>query len=44
MFPIRDGKLFTGTDMEQDGVNRLYDGMINSFNWSIASQAHEETF
>jgi len=43
LFPIRDGELFTGTDMDQDGVNRLYDGMIDAFNRSIASQAPEET-
>jgi hypothetical protein len=44
LFPIRDGELFTGTDMDQNGVNKLYDGMIDAFNRSIASQAHEETF
>ena len=43
LFPIQDGELFTGTDMDQDGVNRLYDGMIDAFNRSIASQAPEET-
>jgi hypothetical protein len=44
LFPIRDGELFTGTDMDQDGLNRPYDGIINAFNRSIASQAHEQTF
>lgn len=38
LFPIRDGYLFTGSDMDQDGINRLYDGIIDAFNRSIASQ------
>lgn len=38
LFPIRDGYLFTGSEMDQDGINRLYDGMIDAFNRSIASQ------
>lgn len=31
LFSIRDGGPFTGTDMDQDGVNRLYDGLIDAF-------------
>lgn len=38
LFPVRDGQLFTGTDMDQE--DRLYDEMINAFNRSIASQAN----
>ncbi|KAH6957780.1 hypothetical protein BKA56DRAFT_601420 [Ilyonectria sp. MPI-CAGE-AT-0026] len=37
LFPTRDGHLFTGSDMDQDGINRLYDGMIDGFDRSIAS-------
>ena len=44
LFAKRDEKLFIGTDMDEDGVNRLYDGMNNAFNRSIASQAHEVTY
>ncbi|KAI9859057.1 MAG: hypothetical protein M1813_007185 [Trichoglossum hirsutum] len=42
LFPLRDGEIFTGADMDQGGVNRLYDGMIDAFNRSIVSQAHKE--
>jgi hypothetical protein len=31
LFSIRDGGPFTGTDMDQDGINRLYDGLIDAF-------------
>lgn len=41
LLPIQDGKLFTGTDMDEDGVNRLYDGMIYAFDRSIASEARK---
>jgi hypothetical protein len=40
LFPIREGELFTGTDLGQAGVNRLYDEVIDAFDRSIASQAH----
>ncbi|KAK3943566.1 hypothetical protein QBC46DRAFT_361833 [Diplogelasinospora grovesii] len=41
LFLMRDGDIFTGSDMDQDGINRLYDGMIDAFNRSIASQTQE---
>ncbi|KAI0016424.1 FunK1 protein kinase [Xylariomycetidae sp. FL0641] len=31
LFPTRDGVLMTGTDESLEGENKLYDGMINSF-------------
>lgn len=34
LFPVHDGKIFTGTDAEQKGVERLYDGMADAFNRS----------
>jgi hypothetical protein len=39
LFPWRDGELFTGTDMDQNGADRLYSGMIDTFNRSITVQA-----
>ncbi|KAL7928908.1 hypothetical protein V8C35DRAFT_332049 [Trichoderma chlorosporum] len=31
IFPVRDGVIFTGTDMEQAAVERLYTGMADAF-------------
>lgn len=37
LFPIRDGELWTGTDMTAEGRDALYDSMINAFDMAIAS-------
>ena len=34
IFPLRDGQIFTGTETEQVAVERLYDGMADTFNRS----------
>lgn len=34
IFPVRDGKIFTGTEMDQVAVQRVYDGMADAFNRS----------
>lgn len=34
VFPVRDGKIFTGTETEQVAVERLYNGMADAFNRS----------
>ncbi|KAJ6190415.1 Protein kinase-like domain protein [Penicillium mononematosum] len=34
LFPVRDGKVFTGTETDQVAVQRLYDGMVDAFNRS----------
>lgn len=39
LFPLRGGEIFIGTDMDQGDADRLYDGMIDAFNRSIASEA-----
>ncbi|OBT47644.1 hypothetical protein VE00_02916 [Pseudogymnoascus sp. WSF 3629] len=44
VFPLRGGEIFMGTDMDQSDVNRLYNGMIDAFNRSIASEADREDF
>ncbi|KAK7397539.1 hypothetical protein QQX98_013095 [Neonectria punicea] len=31
LFPMRDGKLWTGTDMTEEGTNALYDSVIDTF-------------
>ncbi|KAM5347027.1 hypothetical protein ACJ41O_010032 [Fusarium nematophilum] len=41
LFPMRNGELFTGSDMDQDGVDMLYDGIIDALNRAIALEAHE---
>lgn len=35
LFPISEGKLFTGTDMSPEGTNKLYQEMINAFNAAL---------
>ncbi|KAI9888384.1 MAG: hypothetical protein M1814_000522 [Vezdaea aestivalis] len=35
LFPMRDGKLWTGTDMTDEGTNALYDSMFGSFDMAI---------
>lgn len=37
LFPMRDGKLWTGTDATAEGRDELYDSMINAFDMAIAS-------
>lgn len=37
LFPLRDGKLWTGTDMSAEGRDALYGSMINAFDMAIAS-------
>lgn len=37
LFPMRDGKLWTGTDMTAEGRDAMYDSMINAFEMAIAS-------
>ncbi|KAK0612381.1 kinase-like domain-containing protein [Bombardia bombarda] len=32
IFPVRDGKIFTGTETEQAAIERLYDGTADAFN------------
>ena len=32
IFPVRDGKIFTGTEKDQVAVQRVYDGMADAFN------------
>jgi len=32
LFPLRDGRVFTGTETEQVAVERLYNGMADAFN------------
>lgn len=32
IFPVRDGKIFTGTETDQVAVQRVYDGMADAFN------------
>lgn len=32
VFPVRDAKIFTGTDMDQVAVQKLYSGMADAFN------------
>ncbi|KJK96090.1 hypothetical protein H633G_00030 [Metarhizium anisopliae BRIP 53284] len=34
LFPVRQGKIFTGTDTDPVAVERLHDGMADAFNWS----------
>lgn len=34
IFPVRDGKIFTGTETDQVAVQRVYDGMANAFHRS----------
>jgi thiamine kinase-like enzyme len=34
IFPVRDGKIFTGTETDQVAVQRLYGGMADAFNRS----------
>ncbi|KAJ5244000.1 Protein kinase-like domain protein [Penicillium chrysogenum] len=34
IFPVRDGKIFTGTETDQVAVQRLYDGFADAFNRS----------
>ncbi|KAJ4321988.1 hypothetical protein N0V84_005035 [Fusarium piperis] len=34
LFPVRDGKIFTGTETEQAAVERLYSNMADAFNRS----------
>jgi len=34
IFPVRDGKIFIGTEKDQVAVQRLYDGMADAFNTS----------
>ncbi|PGH15311.1 hypothetical protein AJ79_02476 [Helicocarpus griseus UAMH5409] len=41
LFPMQNGELFTGTDIDRNGVGDLYDGMIDAFSRSIAFQVHE---
>lgn len=43
LFPLRGGEIFTGTDLDQGDINRLYDGMIDIFNRSITCRAHKES-
>jgi len=31
LFPVRNGKMFIGTDMESESIDRLYEGMIAAF-------------
>ncbi len=35
LFPARDGKPWTETDMTAEGTNALYDAMISAFNTAI---------
>lgn len=37
LFPVRDGKLWAGTDDTLSGTARLYDGMIGAFDAAVAS-------
>lgn len=37
VFPVRDGKIFTGTDTDQVAVQRLYDGMANAFDKGVTA-------
>ena len=34
IFPVQDGKIFTGTETDQVAVQRVYDGMADAFNRS----------
>jgi serine/threonine protein kinase len=36
LFPMKNGKLWTGTDMTTTGTNTLYDSMINASDMTIA--------
>ena len=40
LFPIRDGAIFTGTDMDKAGIKELYDGVIGTFDEGVTSQQH----
>ncbi|CAG7555255.1 unnamed protein product [Fusarium equiseti] len=35
IFPVRDGKIFTGTDTDQVAIQRLYDGMAGAFKRNV---------
>ncbi|GAB1210924.1 hypothetical protein ATERTT37_000034 [Aspergillus terreus] len=37
IFPMRDGKIFTGTETDPVAVQRLYDGMADAFSWSASA-------
>ncbi|KAJ4158024.1 uncharacterized protein LMH87_008571 [Akanthomyces muscarius] len=37
LFPVRDGKIWAGTDNTPEGTDKLYDGMIGAFDAAIAS-------
>ncbi|KAK5659148.1 hypothetical protein OQA88_1238 [Cercophora sp. LCS_1] len=34
LFPLREGKVFTGTEMRSGATERLYEGMVDAFNRS----------
>ncbi|KAL2851152.1 hypothetical protein BJY01DRAFT_245089 [Aspergillus pseudoustus] len=36
LFPVRDGKPWTGTDMREEGTNALYDRVIGCFERAVA--------
>jgi serine/threonine protein kinase len=37
IFPVRDGKIFTGTETDPEAVQRLYDGMADAFSRSASA-------
>ncbi len=37
LFPMRDGELWTGTDMTAEGTNALYGAMISAFDMAITN-------
>ncbi len=38
LFPVHNEGIWIGSERDQEGVDRLYDGMIDAFNWAISSQ------
>ncbi|KAK8043787.1 FunK1 protein kinase [Apiospora phragmitis] len=41
LFPVREGAIFTGTDVNLADTNRLYDGVIHVFDEVIISQTQQ---
>ena len=40
LFPVRDGKLWTGTDMTEEGTSALYSNMINAFDMATTDASN----
>ena len=38
LFPLREGAIWTGTDLSREGTDKLYDGMIRVFEDAIAAE------